>query len=544
MTGRSTAQPPVSALLGAASRGARAAGLWLTADSLGGALFAAALALWLGAALAAPETAPPLWLAAALAASGLVRALSRIMAADLGQHTANRHKQALRRRLLPALLPTTYRRGRDTGEELRTAIDDVEALQGHVARFAPARLAAVLSPLLCAALAAWASWVAAAILLATLVPFAVGMALAGTAARTEADRQFAALSRLTGLFVDRARLLPTILSFAAEDRVTRQIGSVSRDVAARTIAVLRIAFVSSAVTEFFAALSVALVAVYCGFSLLGLLPFPAPERLDLSRAFFVLALAPEFYLGMRRLAAAYHEKHQGEAAARAIAPHLHAAEALLASRPTSSPHAGPLALEALVVHYADGSTIGPISAHWPQAGLHAITGATGAGKSSLLLALAGMAPVASGRIVLAGKPVAPGAFNEAIGWSGQRPVLVPGTLQDNMLLGAPAASPAAWHDLAARLGLGALLAMRGTALLIDPLGAGLSGGERRRIGVARALLSGRPILPLDEPTADLDAATAARVADVLADAARDRLVLVATHDPALITRAASVTEIA
>lgn len=537
-----TGQPP--SLLTPSPRGARAAGLWLTADALGGALFAGALALWLGAALGASETAPPLWLAGALAASGLVRALARAMAADLGQAAANRHKQALRHRLFAALLPTALRRGRGAGAELRTAIDDVEAMQGHVARFVPARLAAALSPLVCAALAAAASWVAAGIMLATLLPFAFGMALAGTAARHEADRQFAALSRLTGLFVDRARMLPTILAFAAEDRITRQIATVSRDVAARTIAVLRIAFVSSAVTEFFAALSVALVALYCGLVLLNLLPIAPPERLDLARAFFVLALAPEFYLGMRRLAAAYHDKQQGEAAARAIAPHLDTAEALLARQTAAFAAPGPLCVEGLVVRYDDGSTIGPLRAQWPQTGLHAITGATGAGKSSLLLALVGMAPVTAGRIVSAGHTVAPGAFNAAVGWSGQRPVLVPGTLEDNILLGAPPGPLAPWRDLADRIGLGALLAERGAGLVIDPLGAGLSGGERRRIGLARALLSGRPILLLDEPTADLDAATAARVADALADAARTRLVLVATHDPALIHRAASTMCIA
>ena len=70
--------------------------------------------------------------------------------------------------------------------------------------------------------------------------------------------------------------------------------------------------------------------------------------------------------------------------------------------------------------------------------------------------------------------------------------------------------------------------------MIDPVGSGLSGGERRRIGLARAILSGRPVLVLDEPTADLDAATASQVAEVLQDVARTRLVIVATHDPLLI----------
>ena len=84
-----------------------------------------------------------------------------------------------------------------------------------------------------------------------------------------------------------------------------------------------------------------------------------------------------------------------------------------------------------------------------------------------------------------------------------------------------------------------LIAARGEDLMIDPRGSGLSGGERRRIGLVRAIASGRPLLLLDEPTADLDPATAAQVIALLKDAARTRLVIAATHDPALIAEATS-----
>ncbi|MEO5598890.1 MAG: ATP-binding cassette domain-containing protein [Novosphingobium sp.] len=517
----------------------RKAALWWSADTLGAALFASSLAAWLGAGVATKALPSSPWLLVVLAISGLVRAVTQANASRQGQRAANEVKQGLRKRLFAALLPTGFRRGRLPGEDMRTAIDDVEVAEGYVGRFAPIKSAVVIAPLICAALSALASWVAALIMLMTLVPFTLGMILAGNAARIEADRQFLALSRMIGLFVDRARALPTILSFAAEERVTRQIGSAAREVADRTLAVLRIAFVSSAVLEFFAALSVALIAVYCGFSLLGLLPFPAPERLDLTRAFFVLAMAPEFYLGMRRMAAAYHEKQQGEAAARAIAPELETAEALLDAMGETSAKAGPLAIEGLVIRYEDGSRIGPVSAVWPATGLHVITGPTGAGKSSLLHALVGMAPVAEGRIVAGGEIATPGSLNAQIGWSGQRPFLLPGSLQDNILLAGNEVPGADWRELAACLGLDAMLASRGEDLVIDPAGSGLSGGERRRIGLARAILSRRPILLLDEPTADLDGPTAHRVAAALAEVARTRLVLVATHDPLVIDMAAS-----
>ena len=142
-----------------------------------------------------------------------------------------------------------------------------------------------------------ASPVSAGILLATLLPFAAIMALAGGAAGAEASRQFDALARLSGHFVDRVRALPVVLAFQAEGRETARVALAADEVSRRTLAVLRVAFISTAALEFFAALAVAMVAVYCGFSLLGLLPFEPPETLDFRHAFFALALAHQLAAG-------------------------------------------------------------------------------------------------------------------------------------------------------------------------------------------------------------------------------------------------------
>ncbi|GAM04419.1 cysteine ABC transporter permease/ATP-binding protein [Novosphingobium sp. MBES04] len=479
------------------------------------------------------------WLAC-LAGGALLRASSVLLvhhfAMPGAQNGANLWRRAAMARLLGGRLPAPV----SAGTSAALAIDHVQAIEEHGARFQPARVSAVVGPLLAIGLIALASWFSALILLATLLPFVVGMIFAGTAARRASERQLDALAALSGLFVDRVRHLPLIRHYGAQARIARQVEDATHGVASRTVAVLRAAFLSSAVLEFFAAIAVALVAIYCGFALLGLLPFTPPEPLTLGRAFFALAMAPEVYLPMRRLAAAYHEKQMGEAAESALAEYApeRQEEPSDASAPKSPPFDG-LVVEGLILAWPT-VCIGPVDLRLPRTGIVALSGPSGSGKTSTLAAIAGQIEASSGRITtFAGHPLDPAN----VAWAAQRPLLLPGSLRRNLALAAPKACDAAVLVAARRVGLGPLLEKRGGLdLVIDHKGSGLSGGERRRIGLARALLSGRPLLLCDEPTADLDAASAAQIVAVLQELSRERALLVATHDETV--RAIAQQEIA
>ncbi len=526
---------PLPAPLPAFKADRRATAWWLI-DSFGAIPIAAGIALAASAHLRPHGSI--LGPIALLLTGGCVRAMAVWRTQIAGQSAATAAKGKLGKALHLALLPSRLPRGRLIGEDMHLAVDSIAAVEGLVARFMPLRTVSGLSPILIALALAPVSWVASLILLATLVPFIIAMVLAGGAAARQAEAQHQALTRLSGLFVDRLRALPTVLAFAAEKRITRHLGQAAQDVARRTMAVLGIAFASSAILEFFAALSVALVAVYCGFSLLGLLPFHAPEHLTLTGAFYALALAPEFYLALRRLAAAYHDKQQGEAALAAMSRAI----AQVPSTPDPADAPKLWAGRHVTLAHPDGPTIGPLYWDWQNTGLHILTGPTGAGKSSALLALIGQVPVRTGTITIDGKPFTPGCINAHIGWAGQQVALLPASLRDNLAMGS--ADDNAMLACLERLALGPMLAERGGLdLILDHRGSGLSGGERRRIGLARAILSARPIMLLDEPTADLDAATATAVRTMLSDLAQTHMIIAASHDAELIAIAQTVCQV-
>ena len=488
------------------------------------------------------------WLTGALFARAAFGYANQKLAARL----ARRIIRDLRLDLVGRLLRGRGGDGAQT-RRLSALFETTEALDGYYARFVPARAAAALSPLVAIALVALASPLCGLILLATLLPFVALMALSGMATAAESQRQMDALMRLAGLFSGRIRVLPLILAFDAGAAQTEVVGRAAHAVSERTLRVLRLAFSGSAVLEFFSALSVALVAVYCGFALLHMLPFAVPGWLGFrgpspfAAAFFVLALSPEVYAPLRQLSAAYHEKQAAEAASL----HLMAIEDALdvpVAEPMVLSGAPAVVFDAVTVRFPDDpeAVIGPVSFTAAPGEIVALAGDSGAGKSTLLRLLLGGRAFGGALLIdrqsLDGD-LGPSVGCPSVGWMSQHTPILAGTLRDNLKLARPEADDATLIDAARRAGLDDVLAGRGLDGDLNDRGSGLSGGERRRIGLARVWLKDAPLLVLDEPTADLDAESELSMIEAIRAAAAGRTVILATHSEALLAIADKVVRL-
>jgi ATP-binding cassette subfamily C protein CydD len=465
----------------------------------------------------------------------IVRALLSSFTQAAAGDVADTARLALRERVYRRLLglgPLWLRRQR-SGELGELMLAHADAVESYYAGYQPVRIEVVVVPLLILAAVAYVDWVVALILLFTapLVPFF--MMLVGWGAEAAGRAQLGELARMSGHFADRIKGLGLLRLYGRGEAELEGVAAAAEGVRERTMKVLRIAFLSSTVLEFFASVSVAMVALYLGLSYLGLMSLHAAVP-TLGAGMFCLLLAPEFYAPLRRLAAHYHDRANALAAAAEVERLLGALPAAVAPDPATVPVRAPELLEqevppvvvrGLVLRPlgADHDVVQQLSFQIEAGQRLALVGPSGSGKSTLLEALAGWLPPRSGSIVLR-----PGL---EVGYAGQRPYLFHGSIADNLRLADPGVSDARLRAVAeaAQVMRFAAHLPQGLDTVIGERGFGLSGGEARRIGLARLLLRDPQLLLLDEPTAFLDPATEAALLQTLAAFARDRAVVIATH---------------
>ncbi len=409
-------------------------------------------------------------------------------------------------------------------------------------RVVPIQARVMVVPLAILLLVASQSWTAALALALTGPAIPLFMALIGYGARAVARAQLVETGALNRLLIDRVAALTDIRLLGAEGLAIQDLAARSASLRERTMKVLGLAFLSSTVLEFMAALGVAMVAVQMGLSLLGLVSWGGwGGPISPFGAIFVLLITPDFYQPLRDLASVWHDRAGAEAALAEYRaeigrdlpaiPGLWAAPGRLAD--------APLDWHDLVLEPCPGLRI-PVADGRIAAGEAVVLVApSGAGKSSLLLALCGLAPVASGTIRMGGLTLGDdtaAGIRAALGWIPQSPRFPSTSLRQFLTGGGDVPDERLAEILCQVRAEGIVAALpQGLDTRLGETGGGVSGGEARRLLIARALLHPPRILLADEPTADLDADTAAAVVQaLLALRRRGTGVLVATHAPALV----------
>lgn len=443
---------------------------------------------------------------------------------------------------------------RFTRELLPLALESTDALDAWYTRVLPVVLGiAITMP--CLLLAAFLVDPMTGLLMLVTVPIAPFLLyLIGRVTREASEAQWRAMNRFSAGLAEILRALPTLKLFARERAERQRVRGLSEDFAGAALRVLQLSFVSAFALELITTLAIAIIAVSIGLRLLY-------GQLTFSAAFFVLLLTPEFYQPLRLSGTAFHSgmiAHTAQTAllkASSVAPATRGVSVVgtiapkgvqvaQASLSPSSTRGEALPAAALTVQNVSfrypGSPLPLLSGIQftvPKSSLTVLAGPSGCGKTTLLRLLAGLLTPESGQIARA----------DALSYVPQEPHLYNATLFENITLFQQGYDDASVHKALKALCLSewAEALPQGLATPLGEGGQSLSQGQRKRLGLARALVQDRPLILLDEPTAALDERTAATIREVLLSlkASGRHTLFVISHDERLQAAADTVLDL-
>jgi ATP-binding cassette, subfamily C, bacterial CydCD len=465
-----------------------------------------------------------------------------------------RIKTSLRKRLFHHLLSLGpgFSQGERTGELIHTTIEGVESIDAYFSQYLPQLCLAALIPLTILLFVFPLDLLSGFILLLTAPLIPVFMILIGNLADSMTHKQWQTMSRMNAYFLDVLQGLTTLKIFGRSREQIKVIAAVSDRYRDATMQVLKVAFLSALSLELIATLSTAIIAVEIGLRLLYSPMENGILSISFEQAFFILLLAPEFYLPLRLLGTRFHAGMSGAAAAARVFEILETPAAICftdpanAGSPSGTVQAPGVDLPPSIKFsnisfaYPDGrSALKAVSFDVRPGEKIALVGPSGAGKSTLVQLLLRFVTPQEGQIFIDQEPlerIPPEQWWKKVSWVSQNPYLFNNTVSANLQLGRTGASMDALIEAAKKARAHDFITglPHGYETVIGERGIRLSGGEAQRLALARAFLKDSPLIILDEPSTHLDPETEADLFSGILQLLQGRTVLIIAHRMATV----------
>ena len=461
----------------------------------------------------------------------LLIVILRSIIAYLKSYTSLQYAQIIKTKLRKNILD--YINNNYTQQSINTAtpakittviIDQIEQCHGYFANFKPVIMLSILNSLIIGFTVLSYSYICGAILLICIPLMPIFMALVGWRAQEEQQKNFESLSKLSYIFVDLIRGLSMLKLMGRSKEQTSILEKLSDDYRLKTMKVLKIAFLSTATIEFFAAGSIAVLAIYLGAGYLNSgmdNHWWSTASIGLYGGLIILMLAPEFFSPFREISVNYHTKAQMQVAAKSLYEMMHSHENQISLDNSNN---SAISTSNLIIKY-DHTNLQLENISINQGEKTAIVGESGKGKTSLILAMLQQINYDGTIYYYSSNNSFP-----KISYCEQMPQLIPDTIRYNLVFDnniddnhiLEILKKVNMYDLINSLEYG-------LDTLVGDNNFGFSGGQIQRLSIARMLLKDADIFIMDEPFASLDDSNTKLIIQSFIELLNDKTVVISTH---------------
>ena len=473
-----------------------------------------------------------------IAISVVLRFFTTKYAARMSYLASRTVKRVMREKIYAKLLRlgTSYREHATTAELVQESVEGVEQLESYFGQYVPQFFYAFMAPIALFFLFGFGgSWKVAAVLLicVPLIPGAIVMVQ--KIAKRILSKYWGQYTRLGSAFLENLQGMTTLKTYQADEYKNIEMNRESEQFRKVTMAVLTMQLNSVTIMDLVA---------YGGAAIGILLAVRAflDQELGLANVIFMILLSADFFLPMRRLGSYFHVAMNGMAASDKIFSFLSEEEP---AEKTESVASGDIELKDVHFSYDnDREILRSVDIVIPENGIIGIVGESGSGKSTVASLIMGRNTVSSGNITIGGRSistVSEASLMRHVTYVGSGSVFFKGTVRENLLLADKNASNEKLRQVLSDCALSDFLKSKnGLETELAENAANLSGGEKQRLALARAILHDSPVYIFDEATSNIDIESEEAILSQIRRLSVNKTVIMISHRLANVVNADSV----